>query len=106
MGTPAFAHVRTQCTREGASVAALREDRQAPSARLGVAGWRSQYAYHFCDGYKTLSGHISLTKMLHNENSPAIERGAAPQLKSDEFLLWIIFVSEIWPLKVLYPSQK
>ena len=65
------------------------------SSSCQVGGWRSQYAYHFCDGYKTLSGHISLTKMLHNENTSAIERGAAPQLKSDEFLLWIIFVSEI-----------
>ena len=50
-----------------------------PYERSG--GWRSQYMcmlYHFCDRYKTLSGHIWLTKMIHNKNSSATDRGAAP----------------------------
>ena len=50
--------------------------------------------------YLTLSGHISVTKMIHNKNYTAIDWGTVPQLKSDEFLMWIILVTEIWPLKL------
>ena len=54
----------------------------------------------------SFAANISITKMIHNKHPSAIERGAAPQLKSDEFLMWIILVIEKWPLKVLYLSQK
>ena len=32
--------------------------------------------HHFFDGFKTLSDHISITKMIHNENSSDLERAA------------------------------
>ena len=48
----------------------------------------------------SVSGHISMNKMIHNKIYAAIDRGAAPRSKTVEFLLWIILVIEIWPLKV------
>ena len=44
--------------------------------------------------------------MIHNKNSSAVDWGTVPQLKSDEFLLWIILVIEISSLKVWHLAQK
>ena len=48
-------------------------------------GWRSQYVYHFFPWPQTLSDNISITKMIHNKNSPAIDWGTVPQLKTMSF---------------------
>ena len=65
-----------------------------------IPGWRSQYVYHFCDRSQTLSGHISITKMIHNKNSSDLSWGTVPQSIAGEFLLWIILFIEISSLKV------
>ena len=76
-------------------------------ARTTDAGWRSQYVYHFCDRFQTLSGHISMTKMIHNKkNVAAIDRGAAPRSKSDEFLSETLLVNELTPVLYLKPLKQ
>ena len=71
-----------------------------------IIGCGHQYVHHFCDGFKTLSGYNSITKMIHNKNSSAIDRAAAARSKSDEFFEVRVAVHSLWPIKVRNPSQK
>ena len=43
-----------------------------------------------------MSDDISITKMIHNKNSPAIDWGTVPQLKSVEFFVCTRRVDEIF----------
>ena len=47
-----------------------------------------------------MSDDISITKMIHNENSSDLSWGTVAQSNAGEFLLWIILVIEISSLKV------
>ena len=47
-----------------------------------------------------MSDYISIIKMIHKRNSPAIDWGTVPQLKSVEFIEAPLLFAEIWPLKV------
>ena len=44
-------------------------------------GWRSQYVYHFFPGSQTLSGHISINKMIRNKNSSDVERAPTQKFR-------------------------
>ena len=51
------------------------------------------YVYHFFPRYQTLSGHISINKMIRNENSSDLERAPGARSIAVEFLLRIILLS-------------
>ena len=50
--------------------------------------------------------HISIPKMIHNKNSSDLSLGRRPNAKSEEFLLWIIQVIEIFTILCLKPLNK
>ena len=67
---------------------------------------RSQYVHHFCDGFKTLINHSSSPGPVEIKNSSAIDWGAAPRSKTDEFGISTSLGDELWLIEVLKPSQK
>ena len=44
--------------------------------------------------------------MIHNKNSSDFALGRRPKLKSEELLLWIILVIEIFSILCLKPLKK
>ena len=54
----------------------------------------------FFSGSQTLSGHISMNKMIRNENSSDLERAPGARSIAVEFLLRIILLIDVRPLKV------
>ena len=67
---------------------------------------RSQYVHHFCVGFKTLINHSSSPGPVEIKNSSAIDWGAAPRSKTDEFGISTSLGDELWLIEVLKPSQK
>ena len=55
----------------------------------------SQYVHHFCDGFKTLINHSSSPGPVEIKNSSAIDWGAAPRSKTDEFGISTILGDEL-----------
>ena len=53
-----------------------------------------------------LGPHISISKMIHKENSSDFAMGRRPELKSEEFALWFILVIEIFKILCLKPLKK
>ena len=59
-----------------------------------------------CDGFRTLTDHISITTRGRSKSSSDLERGAAPRSTADEFSDLPLVVIEIWSIRVLKPSQS
>ena len=76
------------------------------SPKLLPIGSRHQNVHHFCEKWVTWHLCNSRTKQVSPENSAAIDRGAAPRSKSDEFSGETLLVDEITSLLSLKPPKK
>ena len=85
--------------------------RHAKISHRGKCGVRapqscSQYVHHFCDDFKTLIDHSSITTMCAHMKPGAKDSAPGAHLSHGGFIGAHMAVIELWSIKVLKSSQK
>ena len=77
-----------------------------PRRPAGSCQSGSQYVHHLCEKRPGWYPHNSISIGLQTENSTAIDRGAAPDLKSDDFFVCNPMVIEQSSISSVQPPES